>query len=175
MSSKISPKKSSKGRKESKSRIDPILKNYSFDKKKKVYNCNECSYWTKTIGYVRQHMISHSTLRPFICEYNDCKMSYKRSNELRRHEMIFHLGIKQYVCPHCHKGMTQSKTLREHVLSKHLKSKPFKCDINGCHKAFSYSDSLKKHKLSKKHSISPQNYGIDHNIDKQITTQSKGN
>ncbi len=71
--------------------------------------------------------------------------------------------------------MTQSKTLREHVLSKHLKSKPFKCDINGCQKAFSYSDSLKKHKLSKKHAISAQNYGFDEKNKKQMTTQSKGN
>ncbi len=153
-----------------------IENNNRFDKKLSTFYCDCCDYWTQSEPYIRQHMTIHSSDRQFICDINECEMSYKRSSHLLRHKRIQHLGEKLFKCDICEKRMNSSVTLKEHISNIHLKTKPYVCGINGCGKRFGYFSSFQKHQKSLyflKHRFNYYNKSNNYSFNPQKVDQNR--
>ena len=66
-----------------------------------------------TTGVLKMHEVTHSTDRPFECDFEGCGKKFKRKDQMRQHGKI-HSGIKS-----------------------------FRCDYDGCDASFKTNGSLK--------------------------------
>lgn len=131
------------------------------------HKCPVCAKSYVRSSRLRDHMHSHSTIKPFECEV--CKKSYSRKNDLKVH-MISHDERKTVHCEICSKGFTSLSYLKIHTklhsddyshvcnicgkrfhkisylkihMNRHTGVKPFECDI--CKKKFPSRASMKCH------------------------------
>ncbi|XP_021749253.1 transcription factor IIIA-like [Chenopodium quinoa] len=116
--------------------------------------CEECGASFKKPAHLKQHMLSHSLERSFVCPINDCNASYRRKDHLNRH-ILQHQG-KLFKCPieNCCKEFSVQGNVSRHLKEFH-EDKPepdtgkgeFKhvCEENGCGKEFKYASQLRKH------------------------------
>ncbi|XP_054153073.1 testis-specific zinc finger protein topi-like [Oppia nitens] len=126
---------------------DPILSRYWFSPKDKQFVCQLCSYRTANRVYVRQHMVCHSDVRPFRCQYHGCRLAYKRKQELKRHIQINHLCLRPYRCSviGCTKSFTQLQSLKDHHYSQHTDVR-YRCLLTGCRqRTFNCRKNLRSH------------------------------
>ncbi|EAT40364.1 AAEL007896-PA, partial [Aedes aegypti] len=70
---------------------------------------------------------------------NECGKTFQTSTAYHRHRQT-HIDI---VCKECGKSFSTSRTLRLHLLTVHLKSRPYKCDK--CESSFGQLTSLNAH------------------------------
>lgn len=87
-------------------------KNYNSLIKPLKYSCPQCPKMWRTMGELRSHVSSHSTLRPYICEV--CGQAYKHKSALDVH-VGMHNGINPFSCEYCHKSFTQKGALQRHL------------------------------------------------------------
>lgn len=80
--------------------------------KPKTYQCPECPKKWKTPGELKNHLYSHSSVKPFICEI--CGQAYKRKSALDVH-VGMHNGVCPFTCVYCKKSFTQKGALRRHL------------------------------------------------------------
>lgn len=76
------------------------------------YSCPQCTKMWRTKSELRNHISSHSTLRPYICEI--CGQAYKHKYALDVH-VGMHNGINPFSCQYCHKSFTQKGALQRHL------------------------------------------------------------
>ncbi|KAK4878596.1 hypothetical protein RN001_011102 [Aquatica leii] len=89
-----------------------------------------------------QHLITHSTGRPFKCE--QCPKTFKEARWLGIHLKV-HLGIRSFKCNKCGKDFTSNGYLKQHLVT-HSVEKPFKC--KQCDRSFTRKETLKHHVIS---------------------------
>lgn len=76
------------------------------------YQCPQCPKMWRTVGELRSHVATHSTLRPYICEV--CGQAYKHKQALDIH-VGMHNGINPFSCNYCQKAFTQKGALQRHL------------------------------------------------------------
>lgn len=76
------------------------------------YSCPQCPKMWRTVGELRNHVATHSNLRPYICEV--CGQAYKHKQALDIH-VGMHNGINPFSCNYCHKAFTQKGALQRHL------------------------------------------------------------
>ena len=105
------------------------------------YICQFCSkaFYDKA-KHNRHEEAIHIKSGKFQCQ--ECLSCSGSQNRLNIH-MKTHQGIKDFVCSLCGKAMTQSQSLKKHMITVHDKLKPFKC--NFCTKSYGQSQDVKKH------------------------------
>ncbi|KAK9077461.1 hypothetical protein SSX86_005798 [Deinandra increscens subsp. villosa] len=121
----------------------------------KINLCEECGASFRKPAHLRQHMQSHSLLRPFTCPIKDCNSSYRRKDHLNRH-IIQHQG-KIFECPkeNCKSKFSIQGNMTRHLREMHDDSednsnnnKQYTCSEPGCEKVFKYASKLKTHEES---------------------------
>ena len=118
--------------------------NVNYKKTDEKYYCKGCQYVGDCLARIKAHLICHSEGRPFVCQYDGCEQSFKRSNSLKRHVSAVHLNERLYSCNICQKKFTQSQSLNDHIFT-HLEKKSFQCRLETCNKKFQTPKSLKAH------------------------------
>ncbi|XP_077299921.1 uncharacterized protein LOC143920815 [Arctopsyche grandis] len=135
----------------------------------KPYACDQCSFRCTTKSYLKIHLNKHNGIKPFACDRCDytsvdsCKLSAHRQVRhsedkpyacdvcpfraklkcrIRQHIRIH--GPRSYVCPHCAKGFTCQRSLKEHE-GTHTGVQPFRCEICKEERRFTLESTYKRH------------------------------
>ncbi|KAL4229111.1 hypothetical protein ACF0H5_012150 [Mactra antiquata] len=134
-----------------------------------MFQCNSCSYTSKWVGNMRDHVRTHTGEKPFVCNicykaftnqssYNNhvvihkearpfvckiCGYAFKVKRQLVKHELR-HTTQGQYKCEYCNRLYYTNTELKNH-LPVHTRERKHKCDL--CYKAFTSVSSLSRHKL----------------------------
>ncbi|CAG0894598.1 unnamed protein product [Darwinula stevensoni] len=80
------------------------------------YICDVCGKKFPILGWLKNHLRTHSDARPFQCSY--CSKCFKEYAKLRVHERI-HTGERPYVCSLCREGFIRSESLKKHMFKDH--------------------------------------------------------
>lgn len=109
--------------------------------------CDDCNVTNKNVFFLTQkeknrHVEKHEKTKALpekerLC--NECGKIFQTSTAYHRHRQT-HIDI---VCKECGKSFSTSRTLRLHLLTVHLKSRPYKCDK--CESSFGQLTSLNAH------------------------------
>lgn len=131
-----------------------------------IYECPVCFRQFGSHKHLCQHVRVHAGLKGFKC--STCGSCYGRESTLRRHELS-HSNTRPHTCSVCPKAFTRAQYLTAHMqahnrtrhvchkcgivcsskynteihMKKHLKEKPFLCEL--CNKSFVRSDFLDNH------------------------------
>ena len=100
--------------------------NQKITSKRKVYQCNDCSYHSdrkhRLIEHFDKYHLPTSVLRrkkKHVC--NECGKHFSRKDALNKHYSEFHTkdGMKTYVCNECNYPATREINLEQHVNGMH--------------------------------------------------------
>ncbi|KAL9240051.1 hypothetical protein vseg_014312 [Gypsophila vaccaria] len=124
------------------------------DGQKSNNTCKECGACFKKPAHLKQHMLSHSFERPFVCPVDDCNAGYRRKDHLNRH-LLQHEG-KLFQCPveNCSTEFSVHGNIARHLkdfherIPVHKEQKKHVCQIAECGKEFKYASQLQKHEES---------------------------
>ncbi|KAF4518403.1 hypothetical protein B566_EDAN017800 [Ephemera danica] len=100
------------------------LKEFGVDDK---IECNECHKLLKPSSY-RQHLKTHTGVKPFGCEVCDAK--FTRKGDVERHIRIVHNKQKPFGCHRCPRSFGDKKNLRWHLMN-HDKKLFYVCETCG--------------------------------------------
>lgn len=89
--------------------------------------CEECHKLLKPSSY-RQHVRTHTGVKPFGCDMCDAK--FTRKGDVERHVRIVHNKQKPYKCSKCHRCFGDKKNLRWHLMN-HDKRLFYACEVCG--------------------------------------------
>ena len=78
-----------------------------------IYKCNVCDKGFLSRGPLNRHHLTHSDVRPFLCDYPNCNKKFKSVQYLRQHKM-FH-GEPKIVCQICGNKFFLRCTLKAHL------------------------------------------------------------
>ena len=105
-------------------------------------------------SHLNHHVKStHTGIRDYVCDRPGCGKGFVTGTRLRRH-LAAHDGQDKYRCtgyPPCDELFRKHSTLQKHILSVHLKQKPFPCpDLDPttgekCQMAFDTAGHLRAH------------------------------
>ena len=104
----------------------------------KDFKCDKCGTTYGREETLKRHLVNHSKKRPYSCSI--CPKSFARSEYLNAH-MQAHNRTK-HICEKCGVVCSSKFNLDIH-LKKHLKEKPFACEL--CNKSFVRSDFRDNH------------------------------
>ncbi|XP_046548374.1 zinc finger and SCAN domain-containing protein 2-like isoform X2 [Haliotis rubra] len=108
------------------------------------FKCPRCGKTFTQKGNLKVHMWTHTTARPFACDYEGCGKSYRSNESLRRHKLV-HMGIKPFECADCSKKFSSSVTLKEHM-TIHSNTKPYMCEV--CNRSFRQVSCFRRHLIT---------------------------
>ena len=106
---------------------------------KRLHRCQLCEKIFNSSISLKQHMIVHSSRKPFQCKV--CGKSFKRSSTLSTH-MLIHSDTRPFECRFCGKRFHQKSDMKKHTYI-HTGEKPHQCSF--CGKSFSQSSNLITH------------------------------
>ena len=76
------------------------------------YCCNKCGQQFKWKQSLERHLMDHTGVRPHPCE--QCKLTFKTSNSLKKHKLSVHSDIKHFACQHCGSRFSTSSGVLRH-------------------------------------------------------------
>lgn len=114
------------------------------DEKRKII-CDQCSRPFKDTHSLNRHVANvHADEKRFKCHL--CNKGFGVKGNYNAHMAKVHQGDANCPCEFCGKVLSDIKSLRSHVMSKHKRDEcPFECEI--CGKKFSRSSYLCRHVL----------------------------
>ncbi|GAB0092900.1 hypothetical protein DMENIID0001_079520 [Sergentomyia squamirostris] len=114
------------------------------EKKKKTQNriLKVCYICGKTTTNQTLHLIRHSDLTPYKCDYPECTKAYKTYLGLRYHKYT-HTDYRPHVCEICGRGFARKSKMVVHMLV-HTNERNFPCEL--CGKAFKQRYNLIAHR-----------------------------
>ena len=104
-----------------------------------VHKCTTCGKCLKSATSLKQHLLSHSTIRQHVC--NVCDAAFKLKYTLVVH-MRIHNGQWPHVCKFCNKGFNDRFRLSKHLNMYHF-GQSLSCSV--CEKQFKYKSGLVFH------------------------------
>uniref|UniRef100_A0A7S2ZCB0 C2H2-type domain-containing protein n=1 Tax=Rhodosorus marinus TaxID=101924 RepID=A0A7S2ZCB0_9RHOD len=72
-----------------------------------------------------------------------CGTTFKRSYDMKRHNISVHRKVREFKCPHCDRSFTQSGHMHEHVRMRHTGENVQACST--CNKKFGAKSKLLRH------------------------------
>ena len=106
-------------------------------------NCSKCLSYNSSL---KKHYSTHSSVKPFKCDFNGCERTFRYKTKLEEHKDGVHLA--KFVCKPCNKQFTTKRTLDFHNILHMNEDKykySFRCRYNDCSKRFCTKSSLKRH------------------------------
>ncbi|KAL6442982.1 hypothetical protein ACFW04_002762 [Cataglyphis niger] len=76
--------------------------------------CQVCFMTYNNPSHLKMHLKLHIDERSYFCDWENCGKSFKRSDELRRHERI-HTGEITHTCHTCEKKFMRSDHFKKHI------------------------------------------------------------
>lgn len=124
-------------------------------KKSKICVCDICSKVCNNQNHLKNHMVTHSYLKPFICGVSSlfqifhrykidsfmqvCLKTFKRRDNLKNHFRTIHSGISETYMD----SMSANMLLQQNI--NVLDESKFNCDI--CSKSFTTKANIRLHML----------------------------
>lgn len=115
----------------SRERLSEITQNH--------HKCGHCAKTFSDLSDLNQHIVTHSTDKPFSCD--KCGGKFRSKEYLRRHKLI-HSDVRAIQCGQCGQKFRQKSELVIHSQS-HTLNKPFKCGV--CENKFGYRTNWVRH------------------------------
>ena len=108
------------------------------------FMCHVCSKTFSQSYVLKKHMRIHSDLK-FSCKL--CPATFSYIEGLKRHKSVHDpTHLTKYQCDRCTNAYAEMKSLKDHILTIHLKkskARPHKC--NECNMTFATLSNLKRH------------------------------
>lgn len=82
----------------------------------KNHNCPHCSFSSKKLAKLSQHLLLHSVDKPFVCSM--CPKTFRLKHHVSEH-MRTHTGDKRYKCVKCDQSYTKKVFLVNHYEKCH--------------------------------------------------------
>ncbi|XP_068086649.1 myc-associated zinc finger protein isoform X2 [Anabrus simplex] len=89
--------------------------------------CNVCLKIFANTYSLKRHLVSHSSLRPFVCQI--CDKTFKDHSYLVKHERIHSRPVKRLTCVYCDLPFTQQSSLDKHVKNTHFADNKSDSDV----------------------------------------------
>lgn len=140
-----------------------------------AFTCTVCDKSFVYMSDYRRHIIIHSDIRLFPCDF--CDFQFNRRSNLKKHIERVHLKInipvenKQHYCQECEKGFGSNCDLQRHISGVHCKERPFACHL--CDYQSNRKSNLSRH-LHCKHELSVEQAGDLFNEQLNVVINSDG-
>uniref|UniRef100_B3P4I3 GG17209 n=2 Tax=Drosophila erecta TaxID=7220 RepID=B3P4I3_DROER len=108
------------------------------------YECQDCGKTINNKANFQEHILRHTGIKNFYCDFWDCEKSFATRKELTSH-MRTHTGEQPFVCVYCPRRFSSSSARQEHH-RRHRNDRRYECDM--CEKSFVSSGCLSKHKMT---------------------------
>jgi len=145
----------------------------TINQKRKKYQCEQCSYATKSRGHIKRHRKTVHRLDPYFycdhcsykserkgniashmrhkhlpkhikCEYENCKYATNDPKLIQIHIDQVHLEIKNFNCDHCEFRCARKDNLTSHMKHNHL-PRNLKCEFKDCLFATNIPREIQRH------------------------------
>ncbi|EED16859.1 C2H2 transcription factor (TFIIIA), putative [Talaromyces stipitatus ATCC 10500] len=122
----------------------------------RIFQCtyDNCEKTFLRVSHLNHHIKSaHTAVRDYVCDRRGCGKAFVTGTRLRRH-LAAHDGRDKFRCteyPPCNETFRKHATLAQHIMSIHLKQKPFPCQYvnpatgQRCSQAFDTAAHLRGH------------------------------
>ena len=90
------------------------------------YKCHLCDRTFRTNTLLRNHINTHTGVKPYKCTVDGCDMAFVTSGELTRHTRYIHTHEKPFRCTLCDYASVEISKLRRHFRS-HTGERPYPC------------------------------------------------
>ncbi|XP_048482026.1 uncharacterized protein LOC105396324 [Plutella xylostella] len=109
----------------------------------KPYSCGECGKSFSARYSLSTHRLLHTDSKPFACAF--CAYRCRDSSTLRKHQQR-HLGVApRYSCKQCGVTYKEKRSLKAHVMEKHLHIEQPKVECETCKQEFKNKTALNGH------------------------------
>ncbi|XP_043652241.1 transcription factor Ouib isoform X2 [Drosophila teissieri] len=96
------------------------------------YACEDCGKTINNKANFQEHLLRHTGIKNFHCDFWDCEKSFATRKELTSH-MRTHTGEQPFVCVYCPRRFSSSSARQEHH-RRHRNDRRYECDM--CEKSF---------------------------------------
>jgi KRAB domain-containing zinc finger protein len=109
------------------------------------FSCEICCRNFRDKTLLKRHMVRHTQLKPFACDFPGCSYSGKIPRSVSLHKQTVHSSIL-YTCLLCRKNFKNYNFYKMHV-ANHYTGTPgvFKCLHRSCEQLFRSGEDLQKH------------------------------
>lgn len=109
------------------------------------FECAACGKCLANKASLNRHMVVHTGIRKFGCEF--CDKRFNDKDKVIKHTRYRHSGERPYKCPFCEKCFVDLSSMKVHTIV-HTGIKRFVC--YGCGERYPTNSALHKHRNARK-------------------------